>query len=323
MGNKTSFGFIKTQKTVYANGETIFGEFCLKCHEDMYAQRIVLKVTGVEVAEWEEMQNNTMRQYRGSQIIIDYSEVLFRVPYDNMPKGDYIFPFAIELPFDIPSSTTFTYPRLKGRIQYMLDIYLEGTDIKASADIKVINFKHDEPLLSEAYSKLKGCLWIERGEVYLRGKPSKSMCTSAENLRVYVDFDISKSSWNVANIDISIVQIISVNSGEKKYIRRQVVFNKNIPTPGQQFGVDLPIRDISPDARDAYSCAGRVIEIAYSVEIIGVMDSIFSAYGEEPQIAMWFSLNPHDHPPEIPQCTFSWKPAIQEMGKRTSVPIFR
>ena len=323
MGNKSNVGFLKLNQTVYSAGENVFGEFCLKVVQDLHAENVLIKVRGVEEVEWEDIQGNGMRLNRGGQTLISHDMVLYRFPYNTLAKGDYIFQFVIELPKDIPSSTSFSLPRLKGKIEYTVEASVTGADIFSVSQLKIIDLAAIKPSTSEIYSKLKGVLWIERGEVYMRARCLKGYSYSDEKLLIMMDIDRSRSNWGVGAIDVSVIQTISVKSLDgQRYLRKTPVYSRHLPVQRTEFGLEIALSSLSKGVSDTSSTLSKFVEVGYSLEISGVMESIFSCYGETPHLTLWFSIIAKNKETEVPKYSFQWKPKYIEIASRNSVPIY-
>lgn len=323
MGNKNNAGFLKLNQTVYSPGDNVFGEFCLKVVQDLYAEKVVIKVRGVEEVEWEDLQQGGIKMNKGGQTLIHYDLELYRFHRNSLAKGDYVFQFVIELPKDIPSSTSFNLPRLKGKIEYTIEAQVIGTDISSLSYLKIVDMTTITPSMSEIYTKLKGILWIERGEVYMRAKCPQGYSYNDEKLQLIIDIDRTNSHWGVGAIDVSVTQTISVKSSDnKRYIRKSPVYSRHLPVQRTEFGLEILLSNLSQGVSETSSSLSKYIEVGYSLEISGVMESIFACYGENPQLSLWFSIVAKNKETEMPKYNFQWKPKYIEISSRNSVPIY-
>lgn len=323
MGNKANFGYIKTDKTTYEAGEQVYAEFLLKVSKDMLAYKIVMEIFGSEIAEWEELNNSMMASHKGSQLIMHHKADIYSFPTNKVVKGDYIFPFIIGIPQDIPTSTSIALPRLTGKVSYKVNVFVEGTDIAATSEIlikeKIVNTQ--DP--AETTVQLKGCLWIERGEIYVRAKSLNDAYTSNEKLKIKVDVDTSRSSWALGSLMCTIYQVISVTSNEKhKYIRKEAIFTRSYIGFQHEMAIEIALDAIRGNLKETNSTSGKVLEIGYCVEMRGIMESIFSLYGPEPELSLWFTVLPKTEIPRMPKHSFAWKPKKIDTSFRQSAPIF-
>jgi hypothetical protein len=323
MGNKTNVGYLKLNKTTYIAGENVFGEFCLKLIQDIYAESILIKVRGVEQVSWEEMSENGMRSYTGGQTLISHDLLLYRIPYNNLSKGDYIFQFVIELPKDIPSSTSISLLRLQGKITYTIEAVVVGTDLSSVSTIKVVNMSSVKPTASDVLTPIKGILWIDRGEIYLRARCESGYSYDDDKLRVVIDVDRSKSHWPVGAVDVSVVQTVSVKSNDgRRHLRKTGVYSRHFPVQRDNFAVDISLEALANGVAGGFSSYSGFLEVGYTIVINGHMDSIFSCYGEQPQLSLWFSMIPKDKAVEVPKYNFAWKPKVIEIASRNTIPIY-
>jgi hypothetical protein len=51
MGNKANAGYIKLEKTVFKAGERVFGEFCIRASQSLYAENVTIQIQGFEEVE--------------------------------------------------------------------------------------------------------------------------------------------------------------------------------------------------------------------------------------------------------------------------------
>ena len=215
-------------------------------------------------------------------------------------------------------------PRLKASISYIITIAVQGTDIMASSNLKIKQLPPPEPTFSEVVAQLKGACWIEKGEIYCRAKASKPVFFPNESLKIKLDLDISKSSWGVGHIDYSLFQVVSLVSDKgNRYIRKENLSARNIPGYREEIPIEVNLATLRGNLKDATSTRGSLIEVSYCMEIQATMDSIFAAYGVEPRLDIWFTINPKTEIPKMPKNSYIWKPKIITAIKSSSkVPIF-
>ena len=323
MGNKSNFGYIKTDKTTYQAGDNLFGELCLKASTDLYAEKITIEILGYESVEWDEVIDSSMGTHSGKALIIHHKVDHYRFPSNKLAKGDYVFPFIIEIPPDIPSSCSITLPRLRAKIVYIITARVEGSEITATSEVLIRETIHSHPLIAETNARLKGCLWIERGEVYLRAKSVKEAYIADEKLKIIIDMDTSRSSWAVGTLQCSIYQMITAKSDSgKKYIRKETIYSRNLIGFREQAVLEIGLAGIKGNLVEANSTNGKILEVGYCVEIHALMESIFASYGPEPELSVWFSVIPKIATPKVPKYAFKWKPKVIDMTLRNSAPIY-
>jgi hypothetical protein len=166
-------------------------------------------------------------------------------------------------------------------------------------------------------------LWIDRGNVFIRAKCDNGYSYDDDKLKVIIDVDRSKSHWPVGAVDVSIIQIISVKSEDgRRYLRKTSVFSRHFPVSRDTFAIEISISTLLNTISGCYSSLGKFIEVGYTVEISGIMDSIFACYGEQPHLSLWFSILAKDRVPEVPKYNFQWKPKVIEIASRNSIPIY-
>lgn len=309
MGNKNSFGYIKLEKNTFESGETLYGEFCLKIAQNVNCEKIEVLLLGQEEVFWEELNESRMDSNNEYEVLIQKSLVIYNPPSSRISKGDYIIPFIIDLPYDLPATTSVSAPRIKGKIYYYLSATVCGTDICHQLDINIKQTFNIGPTIVETCTQLKGCMWIARGEVFMRVRTDKGFYALDESVNNFVDIDVSKTPLNVATLEVSLYRTITITKSNKsKCVRKDLVYDKNFSGGSEEFRFHIHLPSVESNIKQAYSTKGRVIEIGYSVRINGIMSSIFTQYGDEPQLNYWISIIPKTGAQSLPKDSFSWKP---------------
>ena len=109
----------------------------------------------------------------------------------------------------------------------------------------------------------------------------------------------------------------------KKFVRKEPLFSRNYIGISEQIAFDINLAVIKGNLDSCFSCTGKALEVAYSVQINTLMDSIFSIYGDEPSLVFWFSVIPKDETPKLQKLPLAWKPKIfDQIVSSSSVPIF-
>ena len=147
---KKHFGYIyvKTAMPFYIAGDLVEGKVYIRAEETIPVKKLELNVKGKEkISYWydhtvyeEDGDGNRRsrterRKYKAERTIINKS-IHLSLP-EELPPGDYIVPFQIQLPNDLPSSIMWSrkdhYDKPKAKIKYEIEAEL---DISGYKDMK-------------------------------------------------------------------------------------------------------------------------------------------------------------------------------------------
>jgi Arrestin (or S-antigen), N-terminal domain len=297
MGNEASgFIFINLNSPVYSAGEYVKGQIYVKIPSDTNSESLRIKFTGKEVLEFE----SGGEKYMNMQEILNYDIEVHKWPNQIVPQADYIFPFEIYLPRQVPGSSSLILSNALAIIEYKLEAYI-NTELNKVIPVVVKSYQDfpDGPNKSDSEIVFKRCCsWI-RETLSFQVKVNKFFYTTSEVIKI----TFQTVSTRIRTIRIGFYRSLLLTSYTGKiFIDKKCLFE--IDTDQAEF--DLDLKNFEDRLSTQCSTKGKAISCTYSLSVAGIVASGCSKYDSE--VILWVIINPVATSSVSPRYSLSWKP---------------
>ena len=297
MGNEnSSFAFLKLSNLIYSSGEYLTGELLIKIIDETESESVILNLLGEEVISFEANLEN----HKGNHCIINYEMVLHTWENGKISPGDYIFPFEVYLPVDIPSSSRIIDDVYKGSIEYKLQAFV---NTKLSSSVNVI-IKSDQNFpstqnRSDTLIDLKYCFCVRRGTVELAAKINKFAYNSSEIIKL----NIEGLCRLMPRVRINLFRSVLIMSENGKPF-----FNKTslLEIYSSDPCLDIDLKSLENRLKTQITTKGNYYKCSFTLSVVGLIHS--PCGNEEVEVILWILINPTPSPLTIPKLSMQWKP---------------
>ncbi|CAD8156193.1 unnamed protein product [Paramecium octaurelia] len=249
MGNKqgSEFGgiMVRTEKTNYFAGDLVKGNIYLHIIKSGYHGNVVqFSIVGKEKTEWEVSTGKSSTTHRGKNVFYEDSFVINTFLNENLMVGQFVFPFELELPLDLPGSLYHSYGLLAS-VAYKIKVRIISNS-KSINDIKneqeIIIREPIQEILQASQKKVTANLttWCckQQGFCSITAKAEKNLYQSGELVNITYDIDNSNCKLNLEKVDASIMSRLIIQSNSGAQYRQEVKLN-SVSQSGIQKGMKL------------------------------------------------------------------------------------
>ena len=303
------FIYFNMSSLTYCAGDSIKGELYIKLAEDESAESVSLTLTGLEACEF----SSDLDMHDGLNVILNESMVLHAWPGGKAPRGDYIFPFEISLPPDIPGSTCLSTDHFKASIEYRLEAYMNpGLLAVEMLNVRCLQDFSPCPNASECVVDVKSCCCIKRGTVELVARANKFAYTSSEVVKLTVEGICEL----MPRVSVSLVRSILLTSNDgRHFMNKQTIIEFNT----DQMHLDVDLRRAEKRLKMQCSTKGKIISCSYNINVTGEANAVCGR--EEIAVILWVLINPISSASIIPRYSVTWKPIYMNGIKFHSINL--
>ena len=278
----------------YSAGDWIKGEINLKIETKLLGNHLYLQLKGIE-----EVTHKKPTPLKVQDIILDYNLKIHEWPNGKISPGDYVFPFEVYLPKNIPSSTSISTTSLEINLSYSLIAQLDSS-ISSSSSISVQSYQDFPTSLNKNDSiiDLKSCFCFKRKTIDFVASIKKY----AYNCNEIVKLQIEGICDSMPNVEIFLVRNLMVNINENLIVEKdklcKITTNLNC--------IDIDLKAFESRLKFQTTSRGKNFSCSYCFVIIGITDAM--CFREIPEIQLWVVINPVITAPSIPSYHGAWRP---------------
>lgn len=206
--------YLETDMPSYLPGAVITGMIHLNLVKDYPGNKVILKVKGFESTRFIDFEHTIPIEFKDRKIITRQSLEVYDFASPFIQKGQYSFPFSLELPKDLPGSFFQSVERVFGQIHYYLKASLLPSNQKK---IPKLVFKRDltirEPIKAdmEPFSDFKtltvsGFCGVGGGTILVKAYFGKKAYYPGETIKIFYEIDNSNNSISVKNVILTLRQ---------------------------------------------------------------------------------------------------------------------
>ncbi|CAD8109170.1 unnamed protein product [Paramecium primaurelia] len=288
MGNKSGSEFggimIRTEKSLYFAGDVVKGNIYLHIIKPGYHGNVVqFSIVGKEKTRWTTGSGKHRTTHYGKNVFHRDTVVINTFLNENLMVGQFVFPFELHLPPNLPGS--FHYHQ---HILASLNYKVKARVISTSNSINDIKNKQEiiirEPIkeVLQVSSKqetayLRTWCCKEQGSSSISAKVAKNLYFPAEFVQITYDIDNSDCKLNIENVDVIIVNRLNIksNSGSSCHMefKLSALSHNGIQKgmkiqPSAQIGCSLQLVNAQhPEIVLTPSTTGNFVNSSYYVKI--------------------------------------------------------
>ncbi|CAK69144.1 unnamed protein product, partial (macronuclear) [Paramecium tetraurelia] len=208
MGNKSGSEFgsimIRTEKSQYIAGDVVKGNIYLHIIIPGYHGNVVqLQIVGKEKTQWTSGQKQSRRTHHGKNLFHRDTFVIHTFLDQNLMVGQFVFPFELHLPPNLPGSFESRYGFLAS-----LNYKVKARIRSASKSINDVKHKQDiiirEPIkeILQGSSKQETAnltTWCckKQGSSTISAQVEKNLYFAGEFVQITYDIDNSDCNLNI------------------------------------------------------------------------------------------------------------------------------
>lgn len=278
----------------YSAGDWIKGEINLKIETELLSDHLYLKFKGIE-----KVTQNNSAPIKIQHTIFDYNLKIHEWPNGKISPGDYVFPFEVYLPKDIPSSTSISTHSLEINLSYSLKAYLDNS-LSSSSPISVQSYQDFPTSLNKTDTifDLKSCFCFKRKTIEFVASIKKY----AYNCNEIVKLHIEGICESMPNVEILLVRNLMANINGNVIVEKDNLFKitTNLTC------IDIDLKAFEGRLKLQTTSRGKNFSCSYCFVIIGITDA--TCFREIPEIQLWVVINPVNTAPSIPRYHGAWRP---------------
>ncbi|CAD8062611.1 unnamed protein product [Paramecium sonneborni] len=288
MGNKSGSEFggimIRTEKSLYFAGDIVKGNIYLHIIKPGYHGNIVqFSIVGKEKTQWTTGSGKHRTTHYGKNVFHRDAVVINTFLDENLMVGQFVFPFELHLPPNLPGSFTYHHATLAS-----LNYKVKARVISTSKSINDIKNKQEiiirEPIkeilqVSSKQETANLTTWCckQQGVSSISATVQKNLYFPGEFVQITYEVDNSNCKLNIENVDIMIVNKLNLrsNSGSQCHLE----FNLNALShngvqqgqkiqPSQSKGISLQLINSQYLLALTPSTTGNFVNSSYYVKII-------------------------------------------------------
>lgn len=278
----------------YSAGDWIKGEINLKVEEEIESIYLGLMFKGLETVKQKKPVLVTLQHE-----ILEYSLKIHEWPQGIISPGDYVFPFEIHLPKDLPSSTHINTQKFKIHVFYCLTAHLNPS-LSSVSEISIQSSQDFPSSLNKTDTiiDIKSCFCFKRTTINFEASIKKYAYNSNE----IVKFQINGICERMPTVEIYLVRNLML------LINGNVVVEKEnlckITTNLDKIDIDL--KAFENRLKLQMTSKGKYFSCSYCFVIIGQPQAM--CFKEIPEIQLWMVINPVYTAPSIPKYNGPWRP---------------
>ncbi|CAG9313827.1 unnamed protein product [Blepharisma stoltei] len=323
MSSKDIILYIKTKQTTFLSGGFLQGEVWLRIPRNIECRDINLTFLGKEACSWKEnspskSQSSPSESHNGSSIIIQKEFNLYTWP-NQARKGEYIYPFSIHLPEDLPGTFILENDSCSGSVIYTLEATLSTVpphSVTLPVNIVQVNRHQVDPLSSSALMKISGFCWFSRGAIFLKATANRTSYICNGLIYLTLELDTSRCKISVSNYEITLYRTIILKSdnGKTRVFKESLhSFQAKVPIKhslleDEESEVEIPLDSLQSAIGEMWTTKGKFVNCAYSITVRACMESGFCGkYSSDPEIELWVDVNPQTSEIVAPEHS-NWNP---------------
>eukprot|EP00300_Choanocystis_sp_HF-7_P002630 c11988_g1_i1.p1 GENE.c11988_g1_i1~~c11988_g1_i1.p1 ORF type:complete len:406 (+),score=88.38 c11988_g1_i1:28-1218(+) len=328
---------VATEKGEYAGGDTVIGAIYLNVVTPFHSSGVALRVKGTERVSWFEERvqrigigksqrkvRNRLRVSRKNEIL-KVEHIVHTFDNDQVPVGQYTFPFSFVLPTDLPSSFSDAIS-LKdaeaSRVFKVKGVVYAGVDFKYQlkyTQLLTVNESYHQDVFSQSQHEsreLKSCCCFSSGYIFFQFRLDKNCYIPGETAKIICEVK-NDSSVRLPRMELVIIREFALR-GSGSTLRHNVQlesvrcsgFEAHSDATGQNARmIPFLIPENSMGQGDAPSSESFLIRNRFFVEI-----RIAIQYGNDVQILLPLALA---HKP-----LREWNPLLNDRPQRWSPTSF-
>ncbi|CAD8174482.1 unnamed protein product [Paramecium octaurelia] len=289
MGNKSGSEFgsmmIRTEKSVYFAGDVVKGNIYLHIIKPGYHGNVVqFSIVGKEKTQWTSGQKQSRTTHHGKNLFHRDTFVIHTFLNQNQMVGQYVFPFELHLQPNLPGSFESRYGVLAS-----LNYKVKARIVSASKSINDVKHKQDiilrqpiKEILQVSSKQVTANLttWCckQQGSSTISAKVEKNLYIPGEFVQITYDIDNSDCKLNIENIDVNIVNRLTLKSNSGTQFVRDYPLNglshkgiqkglKIQPTSSSECSIEVA-NTKTPGFVITPSASGHLVNSTYYVKII-------------------------------------------------------
>ncbi|CAK76379.1 unnamed protein product (macronuclear) [Paramecium tetraurelia] len=289
MGNKSGSEFggimIRTEKSLYFAGDVVKGNIYLHIIKPGYHGNVVqFSIVGKEKTQWTTGSGKHRRTHYGKNVFHRDAVVINTFLDENLMVGQFVFPFELHLPSNLPGSFQYAHAVLAS-----LNYKVKARVISTSKSINDIKNKQEiiirEPIkeilqVSSKQETANLTTWCckKQGSSSISAKVEKNLYFPGEFVQITYDIDNSDCKLNIENVDVIIVNRLNIksNSGSQCHLEFQLSalsqngLQKGLKIqPASQIGCSLQLVNTKqPQIVLTPSTTGNFVNSSYYVKIL-------------------------------------------------------
>jgi hypothetical protein len=226
--------FLDLSKESYSPGDIVTGNVYLYLNKAYPANQLTIKFKGTEFVYFADIQRKPVEYLSPSEMIHrthHETTVKLKIPLfswgntQEIPVGQYIFPFSFQLPLNIPG--TFFQKRwcLLGDISYSLSAFLDTAENKKkkkkknkqprlmfNCDVTIKEAVPNQPLkkIEQSANIPMSCLCFQKGNSLISAEFEKNAYNPGDTATVILDINNHNSPYDLKRITLSFRQVVTL-----------------------------------------------------------------------------------------------------------------
>ena len=289
MGAKSSSEFgqihINTDRPSYFQGEYVYGTISLNLVKDFPGNELILKIKGKEVAKWSEGTGDNETNYYGEKIIVSHQFPVYKFNSNNIPQGQYNFPFSLFMSPALPAS--FKNTGIHAEVSYKIKGEIKSTDkaykhFRSSKPLHLKQTRNDAyaPPIANLKVSVDICCCFGQGSTNIETRVNKTNFFEGEVAYVDCTIDNSNCDLNLTTVDLRLIRRLvvksnsgSVNSSDFNIVTRNNRLNVPARSPSQaQTKFEIPIKDFK---KLPSTSQGDIVKNTYILSLCPNYESFF------------------------------------------------
>ncbi|CAD8156947.1 unnamed protein product [Paramecium octaurelia] len=288
MGNKqgSEFGgiMVRTEKSIYFAGDVVKGNIYLHIIKSGYHGNVVqFSIVGKEKTRWQTGSGKNSTTHYGKNVFYEDTVVINTFLDEKLMIGQFVFPFQLDLPSDLPGSFYYS-DGLLASVGYKIKVQVISTsksinDIKNEQEIIIREPIKEILQVSQEKETANLSTWCckKQGSCSIIAKVDKNLYQPGEYIQIAYDIDNSDCKLNIRNVDVIIMSRLNIRSNSGSQYRVEFKIN-SFSQNGIQKGTKLQssastgcslqlINAKHPAIVLTPSTAGNLVNFSYHVKI--------------------------------------------------------
>lgn len=281
--------------SIYAADDWIKGEINLKIEDEVYTPFLILKLQGMESVS---RQSETPESIQSE--ILNYELKVHEFPNHTASIGDYVFPFEIYLPKDLPSSISIHSTQVQVSVSYTISAHLSDS-LRSSSSI-TIQSRQDFPSSlnkSDTSIDIKSCFCFKKTSIDFIATAKKHAYTSNDIIKLTIEGLCPRMPK--AQVNLTRMLMTNLNS----QIKVEKTNFCEILTSGSNLDIDL--KAFEDRLRIQTTSRGKFFACSYFLTVTGIPDAL--CHSECPELQLWIVVNPVAKAAMIPNINGPWRPS--------------
>lgn len=273
----------------------IKGEINLKIEEEVYTPSLLLKLQGIESVSRKSEYPEIIQSE-----ILNYEIKVHDFHNHSASPGDYVFPFEIYLPKDLPSSILIHSSNIQVSVSYTISAQLSDS-LRCSSAI-TIQSRQDFPSRlnkSDTSIDIKSCFCFKKTTIDLIATAKKHAYTSNDIIKLNIEGLCPK----MPKAQVNLTRMLMTN------LNNQIKVDKTnfceILTSASNLDIDL--KAFEDRLKIQTTSRGKFFACSYFLTVVGLPDAL--CHRECPELQLWIVVNPVPKAAMIPVFNGPWRPS--------------